>query len=58
MLRPGGCYLSQQVGAGSNHELSVAMIGAFEPDQRRTPAAAAAAATAAGLVVVDVREHA
>lgn len=58
VLQPGGSYLSQQVGAGSNHELSVALMGPFEPDPVRSPLAAVEAATRAGLEVVDVQEHA
>lgn len=57
VLQPGGSYLSQQVGAGSNHELSVALMGPFEANPLRTPTAAVDAATAAGLEVVELREH-
>ena len=55
VLRPGGRYLSQQVGAGSVHELSVAMLGEFEPSQGRSAARAVAAAEGAGLRVHDVK---
>ena len=44
VLRPGGTYLSQQVGAGSNRELTDAMMGPQVVDQRRSTQAAAAAA--------------
>jgi SAM-dependent methyltransferase len=49
VLRPGGTYLSQQVGAGSNRELTDFMMG---------PQPVIAGAQAAGLAVVDLREQA
>ncbi len=55
VLRPGGTYLSQQVGAGSVHELSVAMLGEFEPSTNRSPERAVVAAEGAGLRVQDLR---
>jgi SAM-dependent methyltransferase len=58
VLRPGGTYLSQQVGAGSNRELTDAMMGPQVVDQRRSTQAAAAAAQGAGLDVVDLQERA
>lgn len=55
VLRPGGTFLSQQIGAGTNRELSVAMLGPLpEPDPHH-PGQLAAAAEAAGLTVLDVR---
>jgi SAM-dependent methyltransferase len=58
VLRPGGTYLSQQVGAGSNQELIDFMMGAQPTNQTRSPARAVAAAEAAGLSVVDLRDEA
>lgn len=55
VLRPGGTYLSQQVGVASVHELSVAMLGPFEPALARDPDRTAAAAEAVGLTVTDLR---
>lgn len=55
VLRPGGTYLSQQVGMGSVHELSVAMLGDFEPSEGRSPERAVAAAQVAGLRVRDLQ---
>jgi SAM-dependent methyltransferase len=56
VLAPGGTYLSQQVGAGSVHELAEFMIGPYEMSQSRSPRLAVADARAAGLTVVDLRE--
>lgn len=56
VLRPGGTYLSQQVGAGTNRELTDAMMGPQEVDQGRGARRAVADAEAAGLDVVDLRE--
>jgi SAM-dependent methyltransferase len=58
VLKPGGAYLSQQVGAGSNRELTDFMMGPQEVNQSRSPQVAVAEATEAGLEVVDVREQA
>jgi SAM-dependent methyltransferase len=58
VLRPGGTYLSQQVGAGSNRELTDAMMGPQEVDQGRSQRRAVAEAEAAGLEVVDLRDRA
>lgn len=55
VLQPGGTYLSQQVGAGSNRELTDAMMGPQPVAQGRSPQRAVAAAEAAGLAVVDLR---
>jgi len=55
VLTPGGTYFSQQVGDASVHELSVAMLGAFEPSRERSPERARAAAEGAGLQVRDLR---
>lgn len=50
VLRPGGTYLSQEVGPGSVRELTAAMIGPFESEGRE-PEVARAHAEAAGLNV-------
>ncbi|GAA3432842.1 class I SAM-dependent methyltransferase [Kutzneria kofuensis] len=52
VLRPGGVYLSQQVGAGSMHEVSEAMMGPLEIDNSRDPRLAAEQAAEAGLRLV------
>jgi hypothetical protein len=57
-LRPGGSFLSQQVGAGSNRELYEFMMGPQPASESRSAAVAAAEATAAGLQVTDLREQA
>jgi SAM-dependent methyltransferase len=57
VLAPGGAYLSQQVGAGSNRELIEFMVGPYVPGDARDPKRAAARAEAAGLVVVDLRQE-
>jgi hypothetical protein len=56
VLRPGGTYLSQGVGAGSNRELSV--MGPLPVENGESSQRAAAAAEAAGLTVVDLRHEA
>jgi SAM-dependent methyltransferase len=58
VLKPGGTYLSQQVGAGSNRELTDFMMGPHPVDPGRGPQVAVAEATQAGLDVVDLREQA
>ncbi len=58
VLQPGGTYLSQQVGAGSNRELTDFMMGPQPVDPGRSPQVAVAEAEAAGLVVADLREQA
>ncbi|MFR9776900.1 class I SAM-dependent methyltransferase [Micromonospora sp. MS34] len=55
VLRPGGSYLSQQIGAGTVRELSEAILGPLPPPTARHPEQAVAAAEAAGLTVVDLR---
>jgi SAM-dependent methyltransferase len=56
VLRPGGRFLSQQIGAGSNRELSEAMMGPLPPPSRQQhPEQLAAAAQAAGFEVLQVR---
>lgn len=56
VLRPGGSYFSQQVGAGSNRELTDFMMGPQPVSQARSARVAVAGAQAAGLTVVDLRE--
>jgi len=55
VLKPGGTYLSQQVGAGSNRELTDFMMGPQPVDPSRSPEVAVAEAAEAGLDVVDVQ---
>ncbi|GAB2609210.1 methyltransferase type 11 [Paractinoplanes abujensis] len=52
ILSPRGVFLSQQIGAGSNRELSEAMLGPLPPPDRQHPEQIRAAAEAAGLEVV------
>ena len=58
VLRPGGTYLSQQVGAGSNRELTDFMMGPQPVSQCRSARRAGACAEEAGLAVADLREEA
>jgi hypothetical protein len=58
VLRPGGTYPSQGVDAGSNRELSEAMMGPLPVENGDSSRRAAAAAEAAGLTVVDLRHEA
>ena len=55
VLEPGGTYLSQQVGAGSNRELTDFVMGPQPVSERRRPDRARSAAEAAGLEVVDLQ---
>jgi SAM-dependent methyltransferase len=55
VLRPGGTYLSQQVGLRTVSELREFMMGTLPTGSARDPEAARAAAEAAGLSVVDLR---
>jgi SAM-dependent methyltransferase len=55
VLRPGGRFLSQQIGAGTNRELSEAMLGPLPPAESEQPARMRAAAEAAGFEVLTVR---
>ncbi len=57
VLAPGGSYLSQQVGAGSNRELIDFMMGPQTPGDARSPKRAVRKAEWAGLDVVDLREE-
>ncbi len=58
VLRPGGQYFSQQVGAGSNRELTDFMMGPQPVNPGRSPQVAVAEAEQAGLVVTGLREEA
>jgi len=58
VLQPGGCYFSQEVGAGSNRELTDFMMGPQPVGDSRRAHRAVAGAEAAGLIVTDVREQA
>ncbi len=55
VLRPDGIYLSQQIGAGTNRELTDFMMGPQPINASRSPERARAAAEAAGLEVLDLR---
>jgi SAM-dependent methyltransferase len=55
VLRGGGTYLSQQVGAGSVRALTEALMGPQPVNDRRSPERAVDEAERAGLEVVDVR---
>lgn len=57
VLRPGGSYFSQQVGAGSNRELIDYLMGPQPVSQSRSARRAAANARSAGLTVTDLREQ-
>jgi SAM-dependent methyltransferase len=56
VLRPGGTYLSQQIGPGTNRELTEFMLGPRPVNESRSAARTRAAAEAAGLEVLDLRE--
>jgi SAM-dependent methyltransferase len=58
VLKPGGTYFSQDVGAGSVGELTEFMMGPLPPDDgpTRDPKWSVQGARQAGLDVVDVRE--
>jgi SAM-dependent methyltransferase len=58
VLRSGGTYFSQQVGAGSNRELTDFMMGPQPVSPSRSPQVAVAQAAAAGLDIVGLQEQA
>ena len=58
VLRPGGRYLSQQVGAGSNRELYEYLMGPQPASPDRSAGSAAGQARAAGLVVTRLESQA
>ncbi|WP_216214026.1 class I SAM-dependent methyltransferase [Amycolatopsis aidingensis] len=55
VLRPGGRYLSQGIGSGSNRELTEAIMGPVPVDDPTWARQAVAGAEAAGLIVLDLR---
>ena len=55
VLAPGGIYLSQQIGAGTNRELSDFLMGPQQVNQSRSPGHTRAATEAAGLQVVELQ---
>jgi SAM-dependent methyltransferase len=55
VLAPGGTYLSQQIGAGTNRELTDFLMGPKPVNPSRSPEGTRAAAEAAGLEVLDLR---
>lgn len=58
VLREGGTFLSQQIGAGTNRALTEWFMGPQPPiADDHQPAASVAAAEAAGLSVVDLRDE-
>jgi SAM-dependent methyltransferase len=57
VLQPEGTYFSQQVGPGSNRELSDFLIGPQPVSKVRSPELAAEQAGAAGLFVMDLRKE-
>ncbi|WP_214107061.1 class I SAM-dependent methyltransferase [Acrocarpospora catenulata] len=58
VLRPGGTYLSQQVGPASVRELTDLLMGPQPVNPSRSPMTLVAAAEAAGLEIVDLRQQA
>jgi SAM-dependent methyltransferase len=56
VLRPGGTYFSQQVGAHSMREVSEFLVGPLPESSKRDPALARRAAEDAGLFVQRVEE--
>ena len=56
VLRPGGTYLAQQIGPGTNRELTEFMMGPRPVNEGRSAASARRGAESAGLEVVDLRE--
>jgi SAM-dependent methyltransferase len=57
VLRPGGTFFSQQVGAGSNRELTEFMMGPQPVRLERSTDWARVQAEGAGLAVTDLREQ-
>jgi SAM-dependent methyltransferase len=56
VLRSGGTYLSQQIGPGTNRELTDFLMGPQPVNESRSAASARAGAASAGLDVVELRE--
>jgi len=57
VLRPGGTYLSQEIGTDSNAALHEAIAGPVPPDEKRSPERSARLAADAGLTVIDLRRE-
>jgi SAM-dependent methyltransferase len=57
VLAPGGTYLAQHVGEGTNVEISELFLGPLEPSDRRHHDVEAAQARRAGLEVVQCRNE-
>ncbi|HVA70423.1 MAG TPA: class I SAM-dependent methyltransferase [Acidimicrobiales bacterium] len=57
VLQPGGTYFSQQVGKGTNSELTNFMMGPQPVSDSRSARRAAAIASSVGLNVIDMREE-
>jgi SAM-dependent methyltransferase len=57
VLQTGGTYFSQQVGAGTNSELTDFMMGPQPVSDARSTQRALASASSVGLDVIDVREE-
>ncbi len=55
VLRPGGTYLAQHIGPGTNRELTDFMLGPQPVNLNRSPERVRAAAESAGLQVLDLR---
>jgi SAM-dependent methyltransferase len=58
VLKPGGTYFSQQVGAGSNRELTDFVMGPQPVHQSRAAELGVTEAEESGLVVTDLRQQA
>ena len=58
VLRPGGTYLSQQIGPGTNRELAEFFMGHKPINESRSAANVRRSVESAGLEVVDLREAA
>jgi SAM-dependent methyltransferase len=56
VLRPGGTYLSQQIGSGTNRELTDFLMGPQPVNESRSAASARAGAEMAGLELVTLQE--
>jgi len=57
VLQPGGTYFSQQVGAGTNSELTDFMMGPQSVSDVRSAQRAVATASSFGLDVIDLKEE-
>jgi SAM-dependent methyltransferase len=57
LLQPGATYLSQQVGPGTNRELTEFLMGTQPISAARSPELAVQDATALGLTLVDLRQE-